>query len=118
MQAVRAPVGAHDDEPLIGHPLNVRAHAFGNHADRNDHGTLVDFRGNVEWPALAVDDDLRLPDGHLHIGAGFAYVDRFCCGIVSDRGSGLLEQRAQGHENRATLHERGKDAPLLEFVGL
>ena len=32
----------HDDEALIGFPLDVGAHALGDHADRDDDVTLVD----------------------------------------------------------------------------
>ena len=78
---------------------------------------LIDLGRNVERAALAVDDDFRLADGHLDVGAGLGDVDGFGGRIVRYRRAHLLEHRAERDKDRAAAHERGEDAALLQFSG-
>jgi hypothetical protein len=97
---------------------DVCAHAFRDDAHRYDERTLVDFGRYVERARFAVDDDFRLADRHLDVGAGLRNVDGFRRRIVRDRSTHLLEHRTQRNKDRIPAHQGGQDATLFQFVGL
>src|SRR5271165_869815 len=108
----------HDDDALLGNPQDVRAHAFRDHANRNDDRTLVDLGRNVERTALAVNHGDGTSDRYLNVGPGFCNVDRLCRRIIRIRFAHLLEHRTQRNEDGASAHESGQESSLLQSVGL
>jgi len=107
----------HDDELLVGNPQNVRAHAFRDHADRNENVTLIHDRRNVQRTRFAVDDDLRLTDGNFNVGSRFGYVNGLARRVVRNGRAHLLEHRAQGDEQGSALDQSRENSALLEDVG-